>query len=179
MRTWLRFCLIAVYPRIDPTLGHCGDLATKSNAQLLTMSTAAETIFLGFATWLSINGLTSASIRTYITGVRSTLLDWSGVPLSLSVEWRRLPRLLKGLKWIFQESAKPRIPVLQQHLLRIRGHLDFAILDDLAFFCALLLGWNGLLRCLAPSFPPLPPHPLLLSLALRARHDCPSGTSLD
>ena len=176
MRTWFLFCLVAINPRIDPTLGHGIALATRSNAELLTMSVAAEAIFLGFATWLSINGLQSKTIRTYITGVRSTLLDWSGVPISLMVQWQRLPRLLKSLKWIFQESTKPRIPVLQQHLLRIRSQLDLGNLNDLAFFCALLLGWNGLLRCslVSASHAHSPFGPLSL---VHPTHTRPSGLS--
>jgi hypothetical protein len=53
---------------------------------------------------------------------------------------------MKSLKWVFQESAKPRLPILQQHLLAIRARLDLSSTDDLAFYAGCLLGWNGLLR---------------------------------
>jgi hypothetical protein len=92
------------------------------------------------------NGLASSTIRNYCTAVRSTLLDWSGIPANLTIEWRSLPRLMKSLKWIFQESAKPRLPILQQHLLTIQARLDLSSWDDPAFYTGCLLGWNGLLR---------------------------------
>ena len=148
MRNWFRYCLIAAYPAVDPTLNFCSALASASNAQLIVLAVAAENVFIAFAVWLAINDIASSSIRTYCTAIRSSLLDWSGIPANLAVEWRRLPRLMKSLKWIFQESVRPRLPILQQHLLAVRAKLDLSSTDDLAFYTACLLGWNGLLRYL-------------------------------
>lgn len=147
MRHWFRFCLLVHQPPLDPSLNFTTALLAASNAQLLLLSVEAEHCFIAFAIWLATTGRTKvATIRTYCTAIRSTLLDWAGIPTNLTVEWRRLPRLMKSLKWIFQEGTRSRMPILQQHLLRIRQELDLNDTDDLAFYTALTLGWNGLLR---------------------------------
>lgn len=104
----------------------------------------AENWFILWAVWLAANGIKTSSIRTYVTAVRSSLVDWTGNSFA---SFTRLPRLFKSLKWIFNEKTKLRLPILQQHLRKIRSRLDLINnWDDRVCFTAALMAWQGMLR---------------------------------
>lgn len=102
-----------------------------------------ENWFILWAVWLVANGVKTSSVRTYITGVRSSLVDWTGQHFG---DFDRLPRLYKSLKWIFNEKTRLRLPILQQHLRQIRRRIDFSNWDDRLCFTAALVAWQGMLR---------------------------------
>jgi hypothetical protein len=115
---------------IDPMLSECsGELA--------------ENWFIMWAVWMAASGVKTSSIRTYVTATRSRLVDWR---IKEFGPFRRLPRLFKSLKWLFGEKTKVRLPVLQQHLLKIRARLDFNDWNDRLCYTAALLAWQGMLR---------------------------------
>ena len=103
----------------------------------------AENWFILWAVWLAANGIKTSSIRTYVTAVRSSLVDWAGKDFQ---QFNRLPRLYKSLKWIFNEKTKLRLPILQQHLLKIRANLDLNNWNGRVCFTAALMAWQGMLR---------------------------------
>jgi hypothetical protein len=124
MRNWFRYCLIAAYPAIDPTLSFCSALASASNAQLIVFAVAAGNAFITFAVWLAINGIASSSIRTYCTAIRSSLLDWSGIPANLTVEWRRFPRLM------VEFELRNQIALLEE-----QKDINFHIANKINIYC--------------------------------------------
>ena len=96
-----------------------------------------------FASLLADN-LTHASIKVYLSAVRSLHID-HGLSDPF-VNCLRLQRLLRGIKRVQGPVSPRRLPITLDHLRAIQHRLDFSRRDHVMLWAACCLGFFGFLR---------------------------------
>ena len=104
---------------------------------------ADEEILMRFASLLADN-LTHASIKVYLSAVRSLHID-HGL-LDPFVNCLRLQRLLRGIKRVQGPVSPRRLPITLDHLRAIQHRLDFSRRDHVMLWAACCLDFFGFLR---------------------------------
>ena len=95
-----------------------------------------------FASLLADN-LTHASIKVYLSAVRSLHIDHGfSDPF---VNCLRLHRLLRGIKWVQGPLSPQHLPMTLDHLPAIQHGLDFSRRDLVMLWAACCLGFFGFL----------------------------------
>ena len=90
------------------------------------------------------DNLTHASIKVYLSAVRSLHID-HGLSDPF-VNCLRLQRLLRGIKRVQGPVSPCRLPVTLDHLRTIQHGLDFSRRDHVMLWAACCLGFFGFLR---------------------------------
>ncbi|CAH3113440.1 unnamed protein product, partial [Porites lobata] len=104
---------------------------------------ADEETLMRFASLLADN-LTHASIKVYLSAVRSLHID-HGLSDPF-VNCLRLQRLLRGIKRVQGPVSPRRLPITLDHLRAIQHRLDFSRRDHVMLWAACCLGFFGFLR---------------------------------
>ena len=105
-----------------------------------------------FATHLS-GSLSSASIKIYLSAVRSLYIDL-GFPDPL-VNCLQLQPVLRGIRRTRGSPGPSRLPITDLHMLIIHNSLSFAIQDHVMFWAASPLAYFGFLRSAEFTVPSL------------------------
>ena len=90
------------------------------------------------------DNLTHASIKVYLSAVRSLHID-HGLSDPF-VNCLRLQRLLRGIKRVQGPVSSRRLPITLDHLRAIQHRLDFSRRDHVMLWAACCLGFFGFLR---------------------------------
>ena len=104
---------------------------------------ASEDTLLLFATYLS-QRVTPSTIKVYLCAVRNLHIE-SGLPNPMD-QLYRLPHLLRGIKRLYSQEKRTRLPITPSILLSFRTLLNLQWHDHIMLWTAMLVAFFAFLR---------------------------------
>lgn len=114
----------------------------RFTAQQSILPTTEDTLLL-FTSYLSLK-VSPPTIKVYLAGVRNLHIE-AGVSNPFE-NLRLLPRLIRGIKRIYGQERRPRLPITPQILLRFNRYLQLNYPDHIVLWSAMLIAFFGFLR---------------------------------
>ncbi|XP_031572598.1 uncharacterized protein LOC116306659 [Actinia tenebrosa] len=117
-----------------------------------------------FASFLS-QSLNHASIKAYLSAVRALHVE-QGFPDPL-LDRPRLQRVIRGIKRVHGTKATDRLPITDDIMWLIHGHLDMSQVDHLMFWAACCLAYFGFMRSAEFTVPKLSSYSSAIHLSVQ------------